>query len=283
MRDGKLVYTSIVTKSWSEGEDLYGGWWTSSGYTVTIEYSEKLAPVETTQKDAEGNPVTRMIYTQSMIITAGDKTITLSFEQLKGTYSSSWASAMAASFTITTSGSGEDIFGNFTSTTQTLTMTVFHGKLITLGSSSKTTGEDILGNKTYSYSDTTYNYTMRDGKLVYTSIVTKSWSEGEDLYGGWWTSSGYTVTIEYSEKLAPVETTQKDAEGNPVTRMIYTQSMIITAGDKTITLSFEQLKGTYSSSWASAMAASFTITTSGSGEDIFGNFTSTTQTLTMTV
>src|SRR4030042_4055377 len=84
------------------------------------------------------------------------------------------------------------------------------GKLIPQSVVSETTSEAVLGNSAVSRSEVTYTYNI-DGTTAYTgqalnpgqvlvfgTIQTKTSSSGSDLYGGSWTSDGYTMTQRYA-------------------------------------------------------------------------------------
>src|SRR3989339_74155 len=214
---GKKYYVPLKTTTTvsQKGEDIFGGAWSSTGYTITQEYSEKTW---------DG----KLIYGYDIngidAFTGGE-------------------------FTVTTIGSGSDIFGNSTETNTTMVFEVIKGKTVVKESTSLTTGTDILGSSTTtsSHTLTDYDWITFKGKKYYVPLKTTTTvsQKGEDIFGGAWSSTGYTITQEYSEKTW---------DG----KLIYGYDIngidAFTGGE-------------------------FSVTTIGSGSDIFGNSTETKTTM----
>ena len=130
-----------------------------------MKYSDTLQDVK--KKDEYGNEITVKAYTYTYLVNKK--------EYKEGD-----------SFSVSTSGSGTDIFGNATSTDTTITFLILRGKLVTTSTHSVTTGTDVLGNSTITDSTTTNHYDWKNGFYVLTSIDTTTSSRGSDLYGGTW-------------------------------------------------------------------------------------------------
>ncbi|MEK6732976.1 MAG: cysteine peptidase family C39 domain-containing protein, partial [Candidatus Omnitrophota bacterium] len=111
------------------------------------------------------------------------------------------AMAQGQTFEVATKTTGEDIFGNKTGTETTTTYLIYQGKYTVSHVHSVTTGQDVFGSDNQTITDTDYEqgHVEWNGvdRLVITKVTTTTSQSGHDMFGGSWSNEGYTIVQRY--------------------------------------------------------------------------------------